>query len=50
MKILITGSDGFLGREFIKYFSKEHEVISMNRAALDVSIEDQVMDLSLIHI
>ena len=44
MKILITGSDGFLGREFIKYFSKDHEVISMNRAQLDVSIEDQVMD------
>jgi UDP-glucose 4-epimerase len=44
MKILITGSDGFLGREFINYFSKEHEVIPMNRAALDVSIEGQVMD------
>jgi len=44
MKILITGSDGFLGREFIKYFNKEHEVISMNRAGLDVSIEEQVID------
>jgi len=44
MNILITGSDGFLGREFIKYFNKEHEVISMNRAGLDVSIEEQVID------
>jgi len=44
MKILITGSDGFLGKEFIKYFSKENEVISMNRVGLDVSIEEQVVD------
>ena len=43
MKILITGSDGFLGKEFTKYFSKEHEVISMNRVGLDVSVEEQVM-------
>tara|TARA_R110001599_G_scaffold240059_1_gene439618 strand:- start:504 stop:1322 length:819 start_codon:yes stop_codon:yes gene_type:complete len=44
MKILITGSDGFLGREFVNYFSKEHEVIALNRPLLDVSIEEQVVD------
>tara|TARA_R110002051_G_scaffold321100_2_gene407869 strand:- start:3103 stop:3924 length:822 start_codon:yes stop_codon:yes gene_type:complete len=41
-RILITGSDGFLGKEFTKYFSRNHEVIPLNRASLNVSIEEQV--------
>ena len=44
MKILITGSDGFLGKEFTHYFKKEHEIIALNRKQLDVSVESDVKD------
>lgn len=44
MKILITGAAGFLGKEFTRYYTQEHEVISLSRNELDVSIESQVID------
>ena len=41
MKILITGCNGFLGREFSEYFSK-HELFLANRQNLDLSSGDTV--------
>ena len=35
MKVLITGCNGFLGKEMIRYFSKNHTVIPTNRETLD---------------
>jgi UDP-glucose 4-epimerase len=42
MRILITGANGFLGKEFKKYFSKEHEVLAYSRYDLDVAEADEV--------
>ena len=47
MRILITGSDGFLGREFTAHFSKKYDVISANRSRLDVSKEEDVKQFFL---
>jgi len=35
MKVLITGCNGFLGKELTRYFSKKHTVIATNRKTLD---------------
>ena len=35
MKVLITGCDGFLGKELTRYFSKNHTVIATNRKTLN---------------
>lgn len=35
MNILITGCNGFLGSEFVKYFSTENNVFATNRNTLD---------------
>ena len=44
MNILITGANGFLGKEFTEYFSREHCVFPMSRQSLDVSNSEQVDD------
>lgn len=35
MNILITGSNGFIGKELLRYFSEEHNVIATDRRTLD---------------
>jgi len=47
MRILITGSDGFLGKEFTARFSKKYDVIPANRSRLDVSKEEDVRQFFL---
>ena len=43
MNILLTGCNGFIGRELIQHFSKsEHKVFATNRQSLDVSKESEV--------
>jgi|11BtaG_2_1085332.scaffolds.fasta_scaffold22411_2 nucleoside-diphosphate-sugar epimerase len=44
MRILITGANGFLGKEFKKYFSKEHEVLAYGREELDVAEAEEVFN------
>tara|TARA_R110000824_G_scaffold357304_1_gene544732 strand:- start:21 stop:860 length:840 start_codon:yes stop_codon:yes gene_type:complete len=35
MNILITGSGGFIGKELLKYFREEHNVVATSRITLD---------------
>jgi GDP-L-fucose synthase len=35
MNILITGSKGFIGKELLKYFREEHNVVATSRITLD---------------
>tara|TARA_R100001082_G_scaffold110317_1_gene89929 strand:+ start:330 stop:1154 length:825 start_codon:yes stop_codon:yes gene_type:complete len=43
MKILITGANGFLGKEFVEHFSRTtHEVIAAPRQTLDLTDATQV--------
>jgi dTDP-4-dehydrorhamnose reductase len=39
MKILITGANGQLGLALARRLAKEHEVVALNRASLDISNE-----------
>ena len=41
-RVLITGANGFLGREFTSYFRKEYDVFSLSRDQLDVTNEVEV--------
>jgi len=42
MKLLITGSNGFLGYRLLRFFAKEYEVYAMNHYDLDVTDLNQV--------
>jgi UDP-glucose 4-epimerase len=43
VNILITGSGGFLGKEFIEYFDKSrHKITSFTRQELDITDRDEV--------
>lgn len=45
MNVLITGANGFLGREMCRLFEdSEHTLIATNRQSLDVSKREQVRD------
>jgi nucleoside-diphosphate-sugar epimerase len=45
MNILITGANGFLGREMCRLFeNSEHTLIATNRQSLDVSKREEVRD------
>jgi dTDP-4-dehydrorhamnose reductase len=37
MKIVITGAGGLVGAEFVKRFSKNHQVLALNHEALDIT-------------
>lgn len=42
MRILITGSDGYIGKSIINYLSNEYEIIPLSRKTLDLSDTEKV--------
>lgn len=42
MNIVITGSKGFIGKELVKYFSRNHVVIATDRNTLDPTVFESV--------
>lgn len=45
MKILVTGATGQLGREIIKQFTRNHDVIGYGKEELDITNLEQVISL-----
>lgn len=44
MKILVTGSDGFLAARFISYYKDKHHITGLNHHQLDITNEHQVFE------
>jgi len=42
MKILVTGSNGYIGKSIINYLGHDHEIVSVSRQILDLSNTEQV--------
>lgn len=49
MKLLITGSSGFIGRHLAEHFEGQHAVFAPNRAELDLCEADDVADYLRLH-
>jgi dTDP-4-dehydrorhamnose reductase len=45
MKILLTGSEGFVASRFYAYYRDRHDIIPLKRSDLDITDEKQVLDL-----
>ncbi|MFC5446845.1 dTDP-4-dehydrorhamnose reductase [Paenibacillus aestuarii] len=45
MKILVTGANGQLGQDLVKQLAKEHEIYGLGRGQLDITNEDQCLEI-----